>query len=51
MDLFKKLKNQNNEFREGLNPFRNTGCCGGGLSKEDKDNYDSIISKDDPINF
>jgi len=53
MDLFKKLNKQNEEFRKGLNPFRNTGCCGGRPSKKNKyrDIYYTSNSQDDITNF
>jgi len=53
MNLFKKLKKQNKEFRKGFNPFEKTGCCGGRQNKQNKykDTYYSLISEDDPTNF
>lgn len=53
MDLFEKLKKQNEEFRKGCNPFKGTGCCGGRPSKYKQNKcYNYIpISEDDPTNF
>jgi hypothetical protein len=53
MDLFKKLKKQNEETRKGCNPFKGTICCGGRPSKKKTNkgyNY-TAVSEDDPINF